>query len=77
VERLARTRAHACGLTNAESDLLRRSALGESRSEIADARGTSEHTIKTQIARLLHKTGDGSLHEAVERLLREVAHASD
>jgi DNA-binding NarL/FixJ family response regulator len=60
-------------LSEAETDLLRRTALGESKSAIAAARGVSRETIKTQVATLLDKTGDSSLHAAAERLLRDVA----
>jgi DNA-binding NarL/FixJ family response regulator len=59
-------------LSEAEADVLWRSALGASRSSIASARDTSELTIKKQVANLLRRTGDGSLHAAVERLLRDV-----
>jgi len=61
------------GLSEAEADLLGRTALGESRRTIAAARDTSPETIKKQIANLLGKTGDDSLHAAAERLLRDVA----
>jgi DNA-binding NarL/FixJ family response regulator len=61
------------GLSEAEADLLGRTALGESRRAIAAARDTSAETIKKQIAHLLGKTGDDSLHAAAERLLRDVA----
>jgi DNA-binding NarL/FixJ family response regulator len=60
-------------LSEAEADLLRRTALGESKSVIAAARATSRETIKTQVASLLGKTGDDSLHAAAERLLRDVS----
>ena len=46
------------GLSEAETDLLRRTALGESKSAIAAARAVSPETIKTQIGTLLDKTGD-------------------
>jgi DNA-binding CsgD family transcriptional regulator len=57
------------GLSEAERDLLRRAALGESKSAIATSRGVSRETIKTQVGTLLGKTGDASLHAAAERLL--------
>jgi DNA-binding NarL/FixJ family response regulator len=64
----------ACyGLSRAEADLLGRTALGESKFAITAARETSRETIKTQVACLLRKTGDDSLHAAAERLLRDVA----
>jgi two-component system response regulator DevR len=61
------------GLSDAETDLLRRTALGESKGRIAEARGVSRETIKTQVATLLDKTGDESLQAAAGRLLRDVA----
>ncbi|HEX8789931.1 MAG TPA: response regulator [Polyangiaceae bacterium] len=60
-------------LSEAEADVLRRASLGESRAEIAEARGCSLLTIKTQVTNLIQKTGDPSLHGAVSRLLRGVA----
>jgi DNA-binding NarL/FixJ family response regulator len=65
--------AARCGLSEAETDLLRRTALGESKSAIAAARAVSPETIKTQIGTLLDKTGDASLQVAAGRLLRDVA----
>jgi DNA-binding NarL/FixJ family response regulator len=61
----------AYGLRAAEADVLRRAAAGETREQIAAARVTSALTVKKQAANLLRRTGDGSLHAAVERLLRE------
>ena len=49
------------GLSEAETDLLGRTALGESKAAIVAARRTSKETIKTQVATLLGKTGDDSL----------------
>jgi hypothetical protein len=46
--------------------------LAEDRGTIAKFRGSSPLTIKRQVADMLPKTGDESLHAAVERLLREV-----
>jgi DNA-binding NarL/FixJ family response regulator len=63
------------GLSEAEKDLLGRTALGESKSAIAGARATSKETIKTQVATLLGKTGDDSLLVAAARFLRDVARA--
>jgi DNA-binding NarL/FixJ family response regulator len=60
-------------LTEAQQDILRRAALGEDRHTIAACRGSSPLTIKRQVADMLPKTGDESLHAAVERLLREAA----
>jgi DNA-binding NarL/FixJ family response regulator len=64
------------GLSEAESDILRRAADGESRYLIAAARGSSELTVKKQIVNLLARTMDDSLHEAVARVLRELAGAA-
>jgi two-component system, NarL family, response regulator DevR len=60
------------GLSEAETNILRRTAAGESRSVIVAARATSRETIKTQVKSLLDKTGDDSLHAAAQRLLRDV-----
>ncbi|HEY3820641.1 MAG TPA: response regulator transcription factor [Polyangiaceae bacterium] len=76
VDRVVSARAAAVGLSETEADVLRRSALGESRQEIARARGTSEQTIRTQIGRMLAKTGDGSLLASIGNVLREVARST-
>jgi DNA-binding NarL/FixJ family response regulator len=60
-------------LTHAQADVLRRAALGENKDAIACARDCSAHTVQKHVADLLHRTGDGSLHDAVSRLLRAVA----
>jgi DNA-binding NarL/FixJ family response regulator len=60
-------------LSEAEVDVLRRSAAGETREAIAEARRCSPLTVKTHVANLLGKTGDESLFAAVGRLLRAVA----
>jgi DNA-binding NarL/FixJ family response regulator len=73
VSRALRQWTDRYGLSEAEADVLRRSALGESQSVIATARGVSRETIKTQVATLLGKTGDESLQTAAGRLLRDVA----
>jgi DNA-binding NarL/FixJ family response regulator len=59
-------------LSEAEADVLWQSALGAGKAAIASARHTSELTVKKQVMTLLRRTGDGSLHAAVERLLREL-----
>jgi DNA-binding CsgD family transcriptional regulator len=61
------------GLSDAEADVLHRAAAGETRETIAAARQSSVLTIKAQVKNLLRKTGDDSLHVAVERLLRTLA----
>ena len=58
-------------LSEAESDVLLRAAQGARRRAIAQARATTELTVKAQIRRLLEKVGDDHLHAAVERILRE------
>ena len=60
-------------LSQAEVDVLRRFAGGEDRGAIASGRGTSESTIRRQIASLVDHTGNVSLQAAVTRLLSEVA----
>jgi DNA-binding NarL/FixJ family response regulator len=61
------------GLSEAECDVLIRTALGESRDEIAAGRLSSAQTVKKQCTGILRKTQDGTLQQAVTRLLREVA----
>jgi two-component system, chemotaxis family, CheB/CheR fusion protein len=75
VERAVQGVALACGLSDAEADIVRRAALGESRATIAQARRSSEATVKRQVANVLRLTGDASLHALVERILRDVARA--
>jgi DNA-binding NarL/FixJ family response regulator len=60
-------------LSEAESDVLLRSALGESRPEIASARSSSILTVKKHCERIVKKTGARSYQEAVAGLVREVA----
>ena len=61
------------GLSEAEAGVLLRSALGESRLEIAAARGSSVLTVKKHCERIVKKTGARFYHEAVSGLVREVA----
>jgi DNA-binding NarL/FixJ family response regulator len=58
-------------LTHAETSILRAAANGWSRDQIAARRKTSLKTTKTQIHKMLSKTGDASLIAAAARLLRE------
>ena len=58
-------------LSAAEGEVLRKAILGDSKGDIAAARGSSMLTVKKQIANALKKTGDGSLLAAAQRLLRE------
>lgn len=60
-----------CGLSAAETNILRMRAEGYGREAIASSRHSTALTLKKQIATLLKKTGDDSLQTAVERLLRE------
>lgn len=60
-------------LSRAERDILVLACLGHTTREMADARGTSELTVATQVRNLLRLTGDASLAAAVGRLLRLVA----
>jgi DNA-binding NarL/FixJ family response regulator len=63
-------------MSDAQTDILRRAARGERRDTIAAFRSSSPNTVKRQIVHLLQKTGDESLHAAIERLTREVVEAS-
>lgn len=58
-------------LSGAETSILRISAHGVRRSELAERRGVEPSTVKKQVQFLLAKTGDESLQACVSRLLRE------
>ncbi len=60
-------------LSEALRDVLCRAARGENRDTIAAFRSSSPNTVKRQIFDLLQKTGDETLHAAIERLMREAA----
>ena len=63
----------ALGLTGAEAEIALRLANGESREHIAADRGTSAHTLGTQIKSILRKSEVGreaELTVLVNRLLR-------
>ena len=62
---------HRYELSNAHKDILFRAACGEQRDVIAAFRNTSPNTVKRQVVDLLQRTGDESLHAAIERLTRE------
>ena len=64
------------GLTPMEKDLLQGAARGENREMTAQRRHRSTQTLKVQAASLLRKTGDLSMHHAIERILRELAFAN-
>ncbi len=70
---LAGAWAERYALSEAEADIVRRSALGEGTAAIAAARDSSRLTVKKQVSCLLRKTGDSSLHAAVYRLVVEAA----
>jgi DNA-binding NarL/FixJ family response regulator len=72
LERAVETWRERYSLSDAEADVLGRSAAGETREAIAEARHCSPLTIKTHVANLLGKTDDDSLFAAVGRLLRFV-----
>jgi DNA-binding NarL/FixJ family response regulator len=61
------------GLTAIEKEILAQGVRGSTRAEIAVSRGTTESTIKNQIASLKKKTKDRTLRHAVVRVLREAA----
>jgi DNA-binding CsgD family transcriptional regulator len=61
------------GLSEAEADVLVRAAEGQSRTQMASARGCSELTIKKHVSTMLRLLSDRSLQAAVARLLREMA----
>jgi DNA-binding NarL/FixJ family response regulator len=61
------------GLRDAEVDVFAGAVRGEARDQSAERRGSSPLTIKVHVASLLRRTGDASLHHAVERFLRELA----
>lgn len=57
-------------LSPSEADILHGAVRGQSRESIASSRGTSPLTVKKQVATFLKRTGDGTLHDAVARILR-------
>jgi len=71
VELVVRACASASRLSSAEGDVLLRACQGETREDIAIARGSSPQTIHKHVTNILRRTGDLSLHAAVERVLRE------
>jgi DNA-binding NarL/FixJ family response regulator len=73
LRRVVREWGRRYGLTQAEADVLERAALGVDRPAVAAERGTSELTVKRQVANILRRSQDSSLQGAVARLLREVA----
>ena len=61
------------GVSEAERDVLVRSALGESRREIAAARGSSLLTVKKHCENIMKKVGERGFYLCVIRLVREAA----
>jgi DNA-binding NarL/FixJ family response regulator len=62
-------------LTEAVADVVIRSALGEPREAIAEARGTTIKTVENQQATAAEQTGKPSFHILIQDLLRDVARA--
>lgn len=61
--------ARVHGLTPTEAELAAALAEGAAPAEIAAARGSSEHTVRTHIKRILEKTGTGRQVELVRLLI--------
>ncbi len=59
--------------TEAETDVLRRTALGEQRISIAMSRGTSIETVNKQVTSILCATNACSMQSLVVRMLSELA----
>jgi len=57
--------AHAFDLTQAECDIVQSMVAGHNTATIAEARGTSKETVRTQIRQLLSKTGTHSQLELI------------
>jgi DNA-binding NarL/FixJ family response regulator len=73
LQRAVETWRKRYALSEGETDVLGRSAAGETREAIAKVRHCAPLTVKTHVANLLKKTDDDSLFAAVGRLLRFVA----
>ncbi len=61
------------GLSNAEREIVAATMLGTDRRAIAETRAVAASTLKTQVRCLLLKTGDATLAELRDRLLRDLA----
>ena len=59
-------------LTKAESAVFALAAHGTARPDLARERGVTDHTINSQVERVLEKTGHSSLDTAVNCLLRMI-----
>lgn len=75
LERRVEIAVRSRGLSKTQADIVKRRALGESRADIAEAHGTTNKTIKNQVASALERTGKPSLEDLVEAVLRDVARA--
>jgi FixJ family two-component response regulator len=64
--------AEECGLTMAEQQVLLQASQGESREAIAATHASRVNTVKKHVSNMLQKTGDDTLQQAVNRLLRSV-----
>lgn len=64
----ARVIAEVLGLTMAEADVARRLSVGEPRAAIADARGVSVETIRTQLKLIFTKLGVSREAELIVRV---------
>jgi DNA-binding NarL/FixJ family response regulator len=67
--------AQECPLTVAEQHVLLQAALGESKEAIAASHASRMNTVKKHVSNILRKTGDDTLQQAVNRLLRSVLSA--
>ena len=68
VRRIVDTWRHDCHLSEAEADILERTAGGASRTELAALRGVSSEAIDKQVKSLIAKTGDKSLVAVADRV---------
>lgn len=57
-------------LTDAERDVARRLICGRAYADIAEERGTSRHTVSSQISSMLDKLGVASTSELIALLAR-------
>jgi hypothetical protein len=74
LETVAQRWANRYALSPAETDVLIGAALGEDRETIARRRESTLGTVKSQVEKLIDKTGDVGLLEAANRLVRESQH---
>jgi DNA-binding response OmpR family regulator len=62
-----------CHFSAADVDVLRKTVAGETCAWIADSRGTTISTIKSQWRHIREKTGEPTMVSVVNRLLREAS----